>query len=154
MDMTLPHSATPLVGRSDRRLLPDRRALPTTLGSALRPGGQRRSFRRAGEERRRYLDRVSSTTACLAIAIVVLSSLDALFTLLHIEGGGWEVNPVMRYCLDLGLPVFLGVKTFGTGLAVFFLALHQTFPLSWLALRGAALVYVVLLGYHLFLIAT
>lgn len=151
--MTLPRSATSSVGRSDRRLLPDRRAVPTTLASVLRPGGRRRALRRSGEERRRYVDAVAPATACLAVAIVVLSSLDALLTLLHIERGGWEVNPVMRYCLELGLPVFLGVKTFGTGLAVIFLALHQTFPLSWLALRGAALVYVLLLGYHLYLAA-
>ena len=84
----------------------------------------------------------------LTVAIVILSSLDALFTLLHLENGAEEMNPLMRLALLGGLPVFLGLKTWGTSLGALFLAVHQNFHISWLALHGVATAYGILLAYH------
>src|SRR5262245_24574795 len=71
-------------GADERRGGSDRRARPTTLLSALRWKGRRRSFRRAGEGRRGYVDRLAPATVAIALFIVVCSILDALFTLLHL----------------------------------------------------------------------
>lgn len=133
---------------SERRLVADRRRRPTSLLGSLHFGGRRRGFRRDGEERNRYVDRPSKEIVALSLLTVVLSVLDALFTLLHLEGGGREVNPVMGLALGAGVSWFLSLKIGLTGLGVVFLAIHQNFRLSRVALHGVALTYSALLAYH------
>ena len=144
-------SLSPGVRAEERRRLADRRARPTSFLSVFRLRGRRRGFRRAGEGRSQYVDCVSGRVAILALAILVFSVLDALFTLLHLEGGAQEINPFMRVALLAGLPVFLGVKTLGTGAGVVFLAIHQLFRISWAALHGVAIAYAALFTYHMIL---
>lgn len=136
---------------SNRRLVPDRRARPTPLWGTFRMRGRRCGFRREGERRNSYVDRLSIRVVLLSLSIVILSFLDAGFTLLHLELGGWEVNPLMRLALVSGIPFFLTVKICLTGVGVVFLAAHQNFRLSWVALRCVAAVYLWLLAYHIYL---
>jgi hypothetical protein len=132
----------------ERRRLEDRRARPTAFRSVLRPGGRRRGFRRHDEGINRYADHVSGRVIALVLAVLIASILDALFTLLHMQHGGQEINPIMRQALAGGPELFLGIKIFGTALGVVFLAIHQHFRLSRMALRCAAAVYGVVLAYH------
>jgi hypothetical protein len=94
------------------------------------------------------VDQPSKEIVALSLLTILLSALDALFTLLHLEGGGREVNPLMDLALDAGVSWFLGLKIGLTGLGVVFLAIHQNFRLSRLALHGVALAYSALLAYH------
>jgi len=135
----------------NRRLVADRRTRPTPLWGTLRMRGRRHGFRRAGEARNSYVDRLSMRVVLLSLSIVILSFLDAGFTLLHLELGGWEVNPLMRLALVAGIPIFLTIKICLTGVGVVFLAAHQNFRLSWVALRCVAAVYLWLLAYHIYL---
>jgi hypothetical protein len=137
---------------SERRQVRDRRVGPTTLLGALRPGGRRRGFRRSGEGRDRYVDRLDAVTVFLSLIVLVASVLDAILTLRHLQNGGWELNPLMHAVLECGVPFFVGAKILATGIGVVFLAIHQNFALGRLTLRLAALVYVALLGYHAFLL--
>lgn len=136
----------------ERRRLPDRRQRPTTLLSTLRWRGRRRGFRRHGEGKNQYVDCPSGRVTCLALAVVLLSLLDAIFTLLHLEQGGREINPIMALVLLLGVPAFLVTKTVLTNLGVLCLVAHQNFRLGRLALEGATAVYSGLLVYHAVLI--
>jgi len=133
---------------AERRLVTDRRTRPTSLLGSLRFGGRRRGFRREGEERNRYVDQPSKEIVALSLLTVILSVLDALFTLLHLEGGGREVNPIMGLALAAGVSCFLILKVGLTGLGVVFLAIHQNFRLSRIALHGVAMAYSALLAYH------
>ena len=117
----------------------------------MRLRGRRTLARREGDARDQYLDRLSRTTVTLALAVFLASLLDAIFTLIHIEHGRLEVNPLMRLALAGGEDVFLAVKTWGIGLSVAFLAAHQNFRLGMVALRATALIYGTLVLYHLFL---
>jgi len=145
--------SSPDPGRSvERRALPDRRRRPTTLWSSLRWRGRRKGFRRNGEGVNRYVDCPSGRTVILAMTVVVLSLLDALFTLIHLEQGGKEINPIMALVLLLGVPAFLVTKTVLTDLGILCLAAHQNFRLGRLALQGAAGAYSGLLVYHAILI--
>ena len=84
-----------------------------------------------------------------AILIVVLSLLDALFTLVHLEGGGIrEANPVMNIVLIEGVGVFLLVKSVLTILGVLFLAIHHNFRFSAIALYTLGCGYLALTLYH------
>ena len=135
----------------DRRRRLDRRARPTTLWSVLRSQGRRMGFRRAGEGHQAYVDGPTLPTAGLTVAVYVCSILDAFLTLLHIEDGGGEANPLMHVALAYGPPVFIALKLGLTGVAVWWLAAHQQWSLAMRGLYGIALGYGVVLVYHLVL---
>ena len=135
----------------DRRRLADRRALSTTRWSALRSQGRRTGFRRRGEGRHCYVDDLTQPTVVLALFVVVGSLLDALLTLLYLEDGGGEANPLMRAALAYGPTVFVSLKLSITGVAVWLLSAHQQWPLAVRGLYGIALGYGAVLVYHLVL---
>jgi hypothetical protein len=133
---------------SERRQDSDRRRQPTSLLGTLRFYGRRLGGRRYGE-RGTYVDRLSPRVAALVLFVVFCSALDALFTLIHIQQGGFEANPIMAMALNQGTGSFVGAKMALTGLGAILLAIHQNF---WLGIRGLyalALIYVGLLVYHL-----
>lgn len=136
----------------DRRYLPDRRRRPTSLLSTFRPGGRRRAFRREEERRNQYVDLLPPRLAFVVVSIFVMSATDAACTLVHIAGGGSEINPVMDWMLLHGIIVFLVVKALMTIVGVMFLAAHQNFRLAVPALYALACGYVCLTVFHVFLL--
>jgi hypothetical protein len=135
----------------DRRRLRDRRRCPTTLWSALRSQGRRHGFRRAGEGYCAYVDGLSWHVVGLALVVYGCAILDALLTLLHLEDGGSEANPLMQLALVQSSTLFLAVKIGLTGPVVWLLAAHQQWPLAVRGLYGLALAYGAVLLYHLVL---
>lgn len=135
----------------DRRQQPDRRARPTTLWSTLRWQGRRRRFRRADESRCAYVDCVAGRIVTLVVLVTVASVLDALLTLLHVQEGGSEANPLMALALATGPTGFVVLKLSLTGVGVWALAAHHHWPLAARGLHGLVLSYGLLLVYHLML---
>jgi hypothetical protein len=135
----------------NRRQLFDRRLQPTSLGSALRLYGRRQGFRRAGEGVNTYTDYLAPRISGLAVWVLISSILDAYLTILHVQRGGREANPLMDLVLTYGYTPFIAVKMVATGFGAWLLAVHQQFVLAWKALHGLAGVYVLLLLYHLML---
>ena len=136
----------------DRRQLANKRRQPTTLISTLRCRGRRHACRRMGEERNAYVDWLSPRVSGLALCILMGSILDAFLTLLHVQRGGQEANPIMALTLYHSDTTFIGIKMAATGFGVWLLAAHQGFLLAWQALHGLAGVYLLLLMYHVLLI--
>lgn len=103
--------------QSERRHSPDRRqfTVRTLEHGLLKPA--RHHARRSVDRRHAQLDIVDEGAAVLAIALMVLSILDALFTLTLISHGASELNPVMNYFLQFGPWVFVGVKLAVTAIA-------------------------------------
>jgi Domain of unknown function (DUF5658) len=143
------HSSSALL--LDRRQLSDRRLQPTSLGSALRLHGRRRGFRRVGEGRNTYVDCLAPRISGLAVFILLSSILDAYLTILHLQRGGGEANPLMALVLTYGYTPFLAIKIVTTGVGTWLLAVHQQFILAWKALHALAGIYALLLIYHLLL---
>jgi hypothetical protein len=85
------------------------------------------------------------------LLVVVGSVLDAVLTLLHLEAGGSEANPLMHLALAHGPTTFVACKLSLTGGAVWWLAAHQHFPLATRGLHGFAMGYGAVLVYHLLL---
>ncbi|HOD36473.1 MAG TPA: DUF5658 family protein [Syntrophales bacterium] len=81
----------------DRRKNQDRRREPTPGLSRHTISGQRKHFRRR-EDRLKgvFVDRYSPRLLILLVLIVVLNIMDAIFTGIILDGGGWELNPVAR----------------------------------------------------------
>jgi hypothetical protein len=84
----------------------------------------------------------------LLFVVVGASVLDAFFTLLFMQNGGHEANPLMAVVIEYGNTHFVGVKMTLTALGAWFLAAHQYFPLAFRGLHVLAAGYVGLLFIH------
>lgn len=88
--------------------------------------GRREGVRR-NEDRARVLifDRYNPKLFATITAILMLSILDALFTLILIENGSSELNPVMAYFLQYGVLPFIVAKYFLTSIGVVVLLIFK-----------------------------
>jgi hypothetical protein len=132
---------------------PDRRHRPTPIVSRWTFRGGRRGTggRRPGENERAFVDLYPPRDAAILVAFLFLNLLDAYFTLVYLQRGGEEANPVAVGLLHLGMESFIFLKGLGiTAGAVFFCLLR-----NWRnARRGVLLVlffYQLLFVYHLLL---
>jgi Domain of unknown function (DUF5658) len=94
------------------------------------------------------LNGLSPRIVLLVIFVLTGSALDALFTLLHIQQGGSEANPIMALLLEQGNSTFVGLKMSLTSFGALVLAGCQHI---WLGIQGLhllSLVYGGLLVYH------
>jgi hypothetical protein len=81
--------------------------------------GRRENVRRAEDRARLFIfDRYNPKLFAAIAAILMLSILDALFTLILIENGSSELNPVMAYFLQHGLLSFIVAKYLLTSIGV------------------------------------
>ena len=135
---------------TNQRVIQDRRSHPTSFISTLKFGGRRKGFRREREDRNRYVDCLSPRTIVLTLIIVVLSTLDAIFTIIHLNNGASELNPLMDQIIQSGFQsIFIIIKSLCIGLIGWFLAIHQNFKISFYSMHVLATIYVLLLAYHL-----
>jgi hypothetical protein len=90
----------------DRRVTPDRRRqkFRALLFGSFRP--RRRYIRRQDSTAITALDWHSSKWFAVALLILTLSLIDTLLTLVLLDQGAIEVNPVMRYFIFEGGRVF------------------------------------------------
>ena len=134
----------------NERVIQDRRSYPTPFVSTLKFGGRRKGFRRKEEGSNQYVDRPSLRTMLLTFIIFTLSTLDAVFTIIHLNNGAFELNPLMEQIIQGGFEsIFIIIKSLGIGLIACFLAIHQNFKISSYGMHFLAAIYTVLLGYHL-----
>jgi hypothetical protein len=76
----------------DTRVCKDRRMQPTPALSRFTFYGRRRTFRRKDDQVRGvYVDQYHSALLILLILPIGLTVLDALFTMMILEDGGWEL---------------------------------------------------------------
>ena len=129
----------------------DRRRKPTPILCRYTFVGRRRGFRREGERANAYVDRYGPGLFTVLLAIIVLCTLDALFTIAHVRAGGSEVNPLMRAAMEAGTVPFLSLKCGLTAAALTFLCLHKNFRWVERLLYGILGFYVLLTFYHLHL---
>jgi hypothetical protein len=133
---------------TDQRWQLDRRIHPTTFWSALRVHGRRKSFRRVAEAPYHYVDCACPWAVGLLFFVLAASALDALCTLLFLQRGGQEANPIMALVLSHGQMPFVGLKMTLTGIGAWFLVAHYYFPMAYRGLIGMASGYAGLLFLH------
>ena len=151
MASTLPNE-TP--GSNIRRNIPDRRKRPTSPLNWRFYHGRRKANRRDTDPQGNYyVDRYSFWASMAAIGIVVLSLLDSFFTLVLLQQGAVEVNPIMRLALRFGSYPFFFIKYFLTILSVVLLLIHKNFYFGKTIsikniILGLGLAYLVLVIYE------
>ena len=92
--------------------------------------GQRRGPRRRNDSLACYVDWYDSRLFAVSIGILLLSCLDALFTLILLGMGAEEVNPFMAALLEEGIRTFVHVKLALTGIGLVFLVVHAAFRVA------------------------
>ena len=95
----------------ERRSITDRRNNSGISIRSLLFGGRREIIRRHEDKQKLfYVDRYSQFHFAPIVLILFLSVVDAVLTIVLINHGAYEVNPIMAYCLDIGPYTFLIIK--------------------------------------------
>lgn len=130
---------------------PDRRAQPTPFLSkfSFMGGNRRTGGRRPGENREVFIDSYPLWAWIMLTLFLVLNLLDAHFTLIYLQRGGEEANPVAVRLLDAGMGTFIGVKAVGVGLGAMVFCILNNFRNSRIGIAIALCFYQLLLLYHM-----
>lgn len=132
---------------------PDRRGRATPRFSRFTIfGGRRRTHRRPSEREGSFVDQYSLRLVGLLCWIALMNAADSFFTLLHIQAGGVELNPVAGALLALGRTGFVVTKGVAITIPLLVLCQHKNFALARVGLWIASGAYTLLLGYHLWLL--
>ena len=100
-----------------------------------------------------YVDVHETRLGYLALLLMTLSIIDAFFTLVLLENGSRELNPLLEFLLQVDTSLFLGVKFFITAMGIVFFVQHKHHKLfnlisCYQLLSVSVAVYAVLIGYE------
>jgi len=118
----------------------------------LHPGRRHRG-RRAGETRDIYVDVYHPRDVLLLLAVLLLNVLDAAFTLVHLQLGGEEANPLMARLIQAGEETFLFEKSFVVGVWLVLLVAHKRFLLARAGLFVLLALYLGLFVFHIYIVS-
>ena len=136
----------------ETRTLKDRRKQPTPAISRFTLWGRRNTFRRKeDQERGGYVDRYHSGLLILITLAVGLTVLDALFTMMILDDGGWEINPVVRSVIQLYGDRFWIWKFVIVSFPLTLLCVHTKFRLVTPSLLGIVIINIIVILYQIFL---
>lgn len=133
-----------------RRRLPDRRVLPTPRVSRYSIfGGRRKAAKRDEEAEGLFVDVYSPWVLAWVLWVALMNTGDSFFTLIHLQAGGVEVNPVAAAMLRSGRFGFVFIKAVLIATALLVLTLHKNFKLARFGLWVSTAAYTALVIYHI-----
>lgn len=145
-----PAAGTARLGRG--RGPSDRRTRPTPrLSSWSIQDGRRTEPRRRTEFEGSFVDLYGSGLLFAILWVALMNSADSFFTIIHLQNGGEEANPVAGVLLLSGRVSFVLLKSTIISLALLVLCVHKNFHLARLGLWTSAVAYTCLFVYHLVL---
>jgi Domain of unknown function (DUF5658) len=142
----------------EKRNFLDRRKKPTPLFSRYTLWGRRKALRRKeDQEKGGYVDRYSPRLLFFTILIVGLNVLDSIFTMIILDCGGAEVNPLVLSAIEVYGEKFWIWKFMIVSVNVILLCLHSRFRyvtrvILWITLLFLGVIFyqIILLKYHIF----
>ena len=138
----------------DRRIQKNRRRQPTPGLSQYVLFGRRKGLRRRIDQKEGgYVDLYSSGLFFLLVFTIGLTVLDALLTMMILEFGGWELNPIVQSVMDHCGEKFWVWKFGIVSLSVVLLCLHSRFKRVVVVCIGSGFIYLALIIYQILLIA-
>ena len=141
------------MSETDKRILKDRRRQATPGFSRFIFFGRRNAFRRKEDkEKGGYVDRYSSTLFFFLVLILGLNILDALFTMIILDFGGLELNPIVSSVMTLYGDRFWVWKFGIVSLSLILLCLHSKFRPVRTILLGINILYFLIILHQAFLI--
>ena len=140
------------MGQFDKRILKDRRKRPTAGLSRYTLWGRRNTFRRKEEQKRGgYVDFYRSASLFPIVLAVGLSVLDAMFTMMILDDGGWEANPVVRSVIQLYGDRFWIWKFAMISFPLILLCIHSKFRWVTPAILGICTINIFVILYEILL---
>ncbi len=132
---------------------PDRRRKRTHPFSrwALHGGRRWSGGRRPGENERAFVDLYPFRDWVVLTVFLTLNLLDAHFTLMYLQRGGEEANPIAVRLLAMGPQAFVFFKGLGITLGAVFFCVLRNWPNARRGVLLALFLYQVLFVYHLLL---
>ena len=144
---------------TERRRGIDRRTNKKARYKYLLYNGRREGFRRDEDKGKAFIfDRYNQKFFLAITVILLLSILDAVLTLVVIQRGARELNPVMAYFLERGTPTFIIAKYILTSIGVLILLIFKNVFLTKLKIYTHSLfpcvifVFLTVIVWELFLI--
>lgn len=109
----------------------------------------RRVIARREEDRQRSckIDRHSAVTLAVILTIIMLSVLDAIFTLKLLDHGAKEINPIMAYSLNYNPLIFFGVKYLLTSISIIIVLLNKNVFLFNTKIKADLLLYLFIITF-------
>lgn len=99
-----------------------------------------------------YVDVYGPNILLGALAVMIFCVMDAFFTLILLERGASELNPLLAWMLEIDVMWFYTSKYLITAVSVFWVVIHKRFDFFGLKGRhvmlGAVLAYVTLITYQ------
>ena len=136
----------------DSRTVKDRRKQPTPAISRFTLWGRRKTFRRKGDqERGGYVDHYHSGLLIPLTLALGLTVLDAFFTMMILNDGGWEINPVVRSVIQLYGERFWIWKFVIVSTSLTLLCIHSKFRFVMPVILGIITISVVVILYQIFI---
>ena len=135
----------------ERRTSLDRRHAPTRLLGRLFGPRRRLSGRREGEDHDIHVDVFGWRDLLLAVSLFGLNVADAFLTLVFLQEGGAEANPLMDKVVQLGENAFLFEKLFVGGIWIFVLTIFNKFRVARYGVYMLFSSYGAVLVYHFYL---
>jgi hypothetical protein len=114
--------------------------------------GERRSVRRDTDPQEVYVDLFGLRDFVAVLIVLILSILDAAFTLYHLSKGAEELNLLMAYALNIGVGYFFIIKYSITAFGVIILCIHKNFRYIREIFIGIITIYSLLIIYHIILL--
>ncbi|MBU0753783.1 MAG: hypothetical protein KJ645_01495 [Planctomycetes bacterium] len=137
---------------SDQYRGPDRRRYPTpALSKYTFFGGKRFNHRRIQEAHGAYVDLYSRSLVIFLLIFFSLTVLDSVSTLIYLEKGGREFNPIAQWMIDQGDVFFILCKGIMTAICILFIMVHKNFKYSRVAILTGFSFYFFLSIYHIVL---
>ena len=135
---------------SERRSGFDRRSGQNVILSKYHLTGRRAIARREEDREGSYkVDRHSSLTLAVILTIIMLSVLDAIFTLKLLDHGAKELNPLMAYSLNYNPLIFFGVKYLLTSISILIVLLNKNVFLFNTKIKADLLFYLFIIPFAL-----
>ncbi len=129
---------------------PDRRTNPTPMFSRyLLWGRRRKNVGKKAADKDFYVDRLNRQAWSVFWLTVLLSAIDAFFSVYYIFHHGYaELNPLLRPLIGTGSWAFVAGKFLLTFGGLLLLVLHQHFQAFKYVVTGVLFSYIVLCVYH------
>lgn len=130
---------------TDRRIGPDRRQRRFRAFLCQFTHQRRRNDRRCSAEAC-YVDVHEPLLLLITLTALLLCIIDSYNTLLLLDLGGVEINPLMRELVDRDATLFFGVKYVITAFCLMILVVHKRFLLMKIV-SGYHIIIAVIFGY-------
>lgn len=131
---------------------PERRTRPTPALSAYSFWrGRRQAVRAEGSREGSFVDIYNPRLAILLLFFFFFTVVDSVSTLVYLEKGGREVNPVAQWMIDQGGDFFILTKGLISAACILFIMVHKNFKYSRIAIIIGFSFYLALTIYHIIL---